>query len=397
MQDFADIRPYNDAEVPAVLARLLDDREFLDAISSLKFKGLARWLRWPLRLLVRAVLRRELASVMDVAGLQAVIERYMSGMIEDTTAGFSVSGLDVLETGQAYLFMSNHRDIALDPAFTSYALFNNGLQTARIAIGDNLLTTPYVSDLMRLNKSFIVKRSVKGPRQILKAVRALSAYIRQSIQLEGVDIWIAQREGRAKDGIDRTEPAVIKMLAMSQDKKEESFAEFIQSLHIVPVSISYELDPCDALKSAELQALGEIGSYQKSEDEDVASIATGIAGNKGQVHVAFGTPLEAEYATPEAVATEVDRQVISNYHLHSTNLYAYRALHGEEPRLPTGVQVIEGGCSEAEFQRRMAELPDSQRRYALGIYANAVASKLRLAAEHAATEAATMGSPTVAD
>jgi hypothetical protein len=397
MQDFADIRPYNDAEVPAVLRRLLADPEFLDAISSLKFKGLARWLRWPLRSLVRVVLRRELAAVTDVKGLQAVIERYMSSMIEDTTAGFSVSGLQTLEPGQAYLLMSNHRDIALDPAFTSYALFNNGLDTARTAIGDNLLTTPYVSDLMRLNKSFIVKRSARGPRQILKAYRELSAYIRQSIQREGVDIWIAQREGRAKDGFDRTEPAIIKMLAMSQDKKTESFAEFIQSLNIVPVSISYELDPCDGLKAAELQALAEIGSYQKSEDEDVSSIATGIAGNKGQVHVAFGTPLGAGYDTPEAVATEVDRQVISNYHLHSSNLYAYRALHAEAPPLSAGIEVIEGGCSEAEFQQRVAEIPAAQRSYALGIYANAITSKLRLAAGTAATEAATPGSPTVAD
>jgi hypothetical protein len=246
-----------------------------------------------------------------------------------------------------------------------------------------------------------VKRSAKGPRQILKAYRELSAYIRQSIQREGVDIWIAQREGRAKDGFDRTEPAVIKMLAMSRDKKEESFAEFIQSLNIVPVSISNELDPCDGLKAKELQALAEVGSYQKGEDEDVASIATGIAGNKGQVHVAFGTPLGAGYETPEAVATEVDRQVISNYHLHSTNLYAYRALHGEESLLPSGVEIIEGGCSEAEFQRRIAELPDSQQSFALGIYANAVTSKLRLVtgetATQTATQTATTGSSTVVD
>jgi hypothetical protein len=394
MQDFADIRPYNDAEVPAVLARLLDDHEFIDAIGSLKFKQLARWLRWPLRLLVRGVLRRELASVNDVKSLQTVIERYMSSMIADSTTGFTVSGLTELKPGQAYLFMSNHRDIALDPALTNYALFNSGVDTARIAIGDNLLTTPYVSDLMRLNKSFIVKRSARGPRQILKAYRDLSAYIRQSIQREGVDIWIAQREGRAKDGFDRTEPAVIKMLAMSRDKKAESFAEFVQSLRIVPVSISYELDPCDGLKAAELQAVAELGSYQKSDDEDVASIAAGIAGNKGQVHVAFGTPLGAGYETPEQVAAEVDRQVISNYHLHSTNLYAYQALHGEPPQMASELRAIDGGCSQAAFQQRLQEIPAPQRDFALGIYANAVTSKLRLLADD---DAAATGSPTVAD
>jgi hypothetical protein len=391
MQDFADIRPYNDAEVPAVLERLLGDHEFLDAIGSLKFKALARWLRWPLRLLVRLVLRRELAPVTDVKSLQTLIGRYMSSMIEDSTAGFSVSGLEALEPGQAYLFISNHRDIALDPAFTNFALFRTGLDTARIAIGDNLLTTAYVSDLMRLNKSFIVKRSARGPRQILKAYRDLSAYIRQSIQQEGVDIWIAQREGRAKDGIDRTEPAIIKMLSMSIDKQLETFADYVQSLRIVPVSISYELDPCDELKATELQALAAVGSYQKKEDEDVASIATGIAGDKGHVHVAFGTPLGAGYETPEAVAAEIDRQVINNYHLHATNLYAYRALHGE---IPPALKVVDGGCSEAEFQQRMQAIPAPQRNFALAIYANAVTSKLRLAA---AGETGETGSPTVAD
>jgi hypothetical protein len=390
MQDFADIRPYNDAEVPAVLERLLSDHEFLDAVGSLKFKTLARWLRWPLRLLVRVVLRRELAPVTDVQSLQTLIGRYMSSMIEDTTAGFSVSGLEALEHHQAYLFISNHRDIAMDPAFTNFALFRTGLDTARIAIGDNLLTTPYVSDLMRLNKSFIVKRSAKGPRQILKAYRDLSAYIRQSIQQEGVDIWIAQREGRAKDGIDHTEPAIIKMLSMSIDKQQETFADYVQSLRIVPVSISYELDPCDVLKATELQALAAVGSYQKKEDEDVASIATGIAGDKGHVHVAFGTPLGAGYETPEAVAAEIDRQIINNYQLHATNLHAYRALHGE---IPQALKVVDGGLSEAEFQQRMQAIPAPQRDFALGIYANAVRSKLQLAAGATGT----MRSPTIAD
>ena len=213
MDDFADIRPYNDDEVPAVLARLLVDPELLRAISRLKFKYLAGILGWPLRQLVRGALQRELAGVNDVRGFQSVVEGYMSRMIEDSTAGFTVSGLDRLQKGEPYLLMSNHRDITLDPAFTNYALYHNGLDTVRIAIGDNLLTKPWVSDLMRLNKSFIVKRSATGPREVFKAYKELSAYIRHSIQVERAPIWIAQREGRAKDGIDRTEPAIISDLA----------------------------------------------------------------------------------------------------------------------------------------------------------------------------------------
>ncbi len=373
MDQFADIRPYNDAEVSAVLEGLLADPEFIGAICRLKFKGLAGWLGLPLRALVRRVLRRELSGVNDVRTFQLVIERYMSGMIEDSTAGFSVSGLDGLEPDTPYLFMSNHRDITLDPAFTNYALWHNGFDTVRIAIGDNLLTKPYVSDLMRLNKSFIVKRSARGPREVLKAYRELSAYIRHSIQQEGANIWIAQREGRAKDGIDRTEPAIIKMLAMSQDRKQEGFGEFIASLNIVPVSISYELDPCDSLKALELHELATNGSYEKAEHEDVASIATGISGDKGQVHVAFGTPLGAGFDTPEQVAAEMDRQVIQNYCLHNTNLYAWRMLHQSDPELP--LQDLAGSCSEERFKQRMQAIPPAHRDFALGIYANAIASK----------------------
>ncbi len=348
MDQFADIRPYNDAEVPAVLERLLGDSEFLDAICRLKFKGLASWLGLPLRALVRRALRGELAGVTDVKSFQLVIERYMSQMIEDSTAGFSVSGLDRLDAHTPYLFMSNHRDITLDPAFTNYALYHSGFDTVRIAIGDNLLTKPYVSDLMRLNKSFIVKRSARGPREVLKAYRELSAYIRHSIQVDRAPIWIAQREGRAKDGVDRTEPAIIKMLAMSQDRKTEDFGGFIAALNIVPVSISYELDPCDGLKAAELEQLATNGSYQKAEHEDVASIATGISGNKGLVHVAFGEPLGADLETPEQVAWELDRQVVGNYRLHATNAYAWKALHGSMPEL--AVDELTGSCSEEAFQ-----------------------------------------------
>jgi hypothetical protein len=376
MDEFADIRPYNDAEVPSVLQRLLADAEFLNVICKLKFERSSRWLGWLMRPLVRFVLGRELAGVSDVRGLQTLIEHYMSRMIVDTTAGFSVSGLDNLAPGRACLFISNHRDIALDPAFTNYALFNNGRDTVRIAIGDNLLTKPWVSDLMRLNKSFIVKRSAKGPREVLKAYRKLSAYIRQSLQSEGVSIWIAQREGRAKNGLDRTEPAIIKMLAMSQQKDTESFADFIASLNIIPVSISYELDPCDGLKAAELYARSHTGHYQKGEQEDVASIAAGIAGAKGLVHVAFGTPLAGGFDTPDAVAQELDRQIIGNYRLHTSNLFAWRLLHGTPA--PLAVESAPGSCSEADFAARMAAIPEGQREFALGIYANAITSKLKL-------------------
>ncbi len=375
---FADIRPYRDEEVRTVVTRLLADPGFLDAIASLRLGRAARLAPVLVRPLVRLLLSREVRGVANVYDMQAVIKRYMDRMIEDTTSGFSVSGLERLDPGRAYLFMSNHRDIAMDPAFTNYALHTNGRDTVRIAIGDNLLTKPWVSDLMRLNKSFIVKRSVSGPRELLASSRTLSEYIRYSLQEENAPIWIAQREGRAKDGVDRTEPAVIKMLAMSRDKSTQTFGEHIASLAIVPVAISYELDPCDALKANELYERAVNGRYQKGEQEDVASIARGIVGDKAQVHVSFGTPLGDGLETPEAVAAEVDRQITREYCLHPTNLYAYRMQHGEDVAIPATLYHEQGDCSREQFEARIAALPEAHRPYALGIYANAVAGKIAL-------------------
>ncbi len=378
---FADIRPYHDAEVRPVLARLLQDHEFLENLAKLRLPKLTARAPGLVRPLVRWLLRRELRGVSDVYSLQAVIKKYMDRMIESSTDQFSISGLEALEAGQPYLFMSNHRDIALDPAFVSYALYHNAHETVRIAIGDNLLSKPFVADLMRLNKSFIVKRSAKGPRQMLAAYKNLSAYIRHSIDSDRSSIWIAQREGRAKDGLDRTEPAIIKMLTMAQDKATESFSDFVNQLHIVPLAISYEYDPCDAAKARELYEKAVQGSYQKAEHEDLKSIALGISGTKGDVHVSFGTPLRGEFESPDAVAAAVDKQIIDLYVLHPTNFFAYNMLHGNYPALPCGAarepfNEAQHAAIKQLFEQRIAAIPEAQRPYALAIYANPVVSKL---------------------
>ena len=373
---FADIRPYRDDEVAAVLARLLNNPEFLSAMASLRLGRLASIAPSLVRPLVRFMLALEVRDVADVRGMQVIIERYMERMIERATGGFSVSGLERLNPVRPYLYMSNHRDIAMDPAFTNFALHRNGYDTVRIAIGDNLLTKPWVSDLMRLNKSFIVKRSVSSPRELFAASKNLANFIQHSLLQENAAIWIAQREGRAKDGIDRTEPVIIKMLSMSRDKREQAFGEHIQSLGIVPVAISYELDPCDAMKARELHQLATQGSYEKGEQEDVASIARGISGEKGNVHVSFGSPLGAGLDSPQAVAAEVDRQITTEYCLHPTNLYAYYRLHGKDAPVPADLYLEEGDCSESGFHARIDAMPEEHRPYALGIYANAVVSKL---------------------
>ncbi|MEH6558477.1 MAG: 1-acyl-sn-glycerol-3-phosphate acyltransferase [Oceanicoccus sp.] len=380
MDQFADIRPYNDSEVPAVLKKLLVDKELVAALASLRLGSWHKYFSWLIYPLIRFFLRRELRGVETVEDFQHVVKKYMDDMIESTTTSFTVSGLDALDPAKPYLFMSNHRDITLDPALITYALYHNGHDTVRVAIGDNLLTKPYVSDLMRINKSFIVRRSAKGPRQILAAYKMLSAYIRHSIEEDSNPIWIAQREGRAKDGVDRTQPAIIKMLAMSQRKKTESFSEYINALHIVPLSISYELDPCDAAKARELYEVDANGSYQKTEHEDATSIAKGIAGDKGNVHVSFGTPLEGKFDNADEVAAAIDQQVVTNYVLHPTNFFAYKILNGNYPsgvysaqHLPFNSERLT--VEETAFRERIEAMPAEHRKYALGTYANVIDSK----------------------
>lgn len=389
MDCFADIRPYNDPEVRPVLDRLLLDPECLISVARLRHPVLARRLPALLVPLVRWQLRRQLAGVHDVRGFQAVVKKFMDRMIESTTGSFTVSGLEALPADASCLFMSNHRDIALDPAFMNYALYHNGHDTVRIAIGDNLLSKPFAADLMRLNKSFIVRRSAKGPRQMLAAYRQLSGYIRHSVVEQRCPVWLAQREGRAKDGCDRTEPAIIKMLAMSQNKAEQSLADYIAALSLVPVAISYEWDPCDGAKARELYEVAERGAYQKAAHEDLASIALGITGDKGAVHVAFGVPLEGNYADADAVAAAVDEQVWRNYVLHPTNLIAWQRLHGDWPLLPCGAAGLTfdpaaHAATQQRFDDRIAALPEPHRPYALALYANPVASRLKLTERKAA-------------
>lgn len=382
---FADIRPYHDAEVRPALDRLLLDPEFLESLAKLRLPKLTARFPALVRPVVRWILRRELRNIDDVFALQTLVKKYMDRMIESSTDEFTTSGLAELNAQQPYLFMSNHRDIALDPAFVNYALYHNDRDTVRIAIGDNLLSKPFVADLMRLNKSFIVKRSAKGPRQMLAAYKQLSGYIRHSIDKDRSSIWIAQREGRAKDGFDSTEPAIIKMLTIAQNKSAESFADFVNCLHIVPIAISYEYDPCDGAKARELYEKAKQGSYRKAEHEDLKSIALGITGTKGDVHVSFGTPLCDNFAGPEDVAAEVDRQVIKNYVLHPTNFFAYKTLHGHYPDLLCGAKQVafredEHRDIQQKFSRRIDALPAEHRDYALAIYANPVVSKLNFPA-----------------
>ncbi len=372
--DFDDIRPYQDDEVDGVLSELVEDPEFLGAVATLRIPKLFRFFKGLARLLVRFKLKQKLNQYHSVSQLQFSIEKYMSDCLLNTAGSVTCEGVERLDPEKNYLFLCNHRDIILDAAVCNVFLHRGGYDTFRIAIGDNLLKKPYSSDLMRLNKSFIVKRGIENRREKLRELIKLSSYIRFSINKEKQSVWIAHREGRSKDGIDKTDTALLKMLNLSGGK-EHSFAEKSQQLHIVPTAISYEWDPCDLNKAEELAALAKHGSYEKSELEDINSIATSIQGWKGDIHVSFGEELTQSFESAEMLAEEVDRQVWGMYRQHPSNLAAYRRLEGSLPRelLVDEQRLIE---ADAELQCRLDQLSEDAQLVLLNTYANSVRSLL---------------------
>ena len=309
---FDSIRPFNDCDLPQVLSRLIRNRQLMDSLVAFRFSTWPRFTYPLLRGITRLYLSKRRSSIKSLRDFQVLVEPYMERMIEQTTDSFSVSGLEDLDLSQPCIFVINHRDIALDPAFVNWSLHQNGQDTVRIAVGDNLLKQDWVADLIRLNKCFIVNRSAKDRRQKLADAKLLSEYIFHTLKNDAQHIWIAQREGRAKDGVDATNPAIISMLSLNKPKAQ-SLTDYVRSLRIVPVSISYEFDPCDLSKAKELHTTEVEGSYDKADSEDIRSIVDGIVGYKGNVHVAFGKILDDEFDSAKAVAEQIDVQIKQNY------------------------------------------------------------------------------------
>lgn len=384
---FKDIRPYHDDEVRPVVDALLANPEFIRSIAGFSFPKLHRLLPGLVCWLAKRKLTAQVSKVNSVRTMQDVIAVYMDQMIEKTASQLTHSGIENLSHDKAYLFISNHRDIAMDPAFVNYMLYHAGFDTVQIAIGDNLLKRPFVTDLMRLNKSFIVRRSLKG-RELLKSSKQLSEYIHHCID-SGWNVWIAQREGRAKDGVDRTDTALLKMLSMA--RRENGLKESLSALHIVPVAISYEFDPCDSLKADELYQKKELGSYQKNEQSDIHSIVTGMIGFKGHVHVAFGKEIALDSDDVDAAAAKVDEQIIHNYLLQPTNFMALEELRRLAPGLIPELELPDqdlsaqwqGGneASRAKFAERVAAVDPRIRRWLLQMYANPVISRYAASSE----------------
>ncbi|GHE76957.1 1-acyl-sn-glycerol-3-phosphate acyltransferase [Thalassotalea profundi] len=366
---FEDIRPYRDNEVVDVLKKLANEPELINAIATFLVPKLTKRFPSLTRKIVQWSLKKKIKNWRTIDDIQLHVAKYLHKLVENSTKGFSYDGVDNLDFNKPILFISNHRDIVLDVALINWALFKCNAKTVEAAVGDNLLHKTWVADLMRINKSFIVKRSEKTKREMLTASKTLSAYIHHSLTDNQQNIWIAQREGRAKDGMDKTNAALISMLLLNKDKAMP-ISDYLAELNIVPVSISYEFDPCDHDKAIELAQKETNGDYKKTADEDLKSITQGIVGQKGRIHIAFGDPIIGDFTDSKAIAAEIDRQIINNYKLYESNQSAYQVLHNEIPENELIPQLLE----------RVKDLSEVQKRWLLTMYANPVFAKKSLTA-----------------
>ena len=320
---YDDIRPFEPAELQDVYKRLLDNEQFRQVLAYL-------YLGVP----AEAIGAKMMQCKTNLEFQLAFCYGFLKNLMAKASKGWDMDTTDV-DVTKRYTFVSNHRDIVLDSALLDVLLYDAGFKTTcEIAIGDNLLSLPWVKDLVRLNKSFIVQRSL-APREMLLASKKMAEYMHFVIKEKNDNIWIAQREGRAKDSNDRTQPSILKMMAMGG---EGSPVERLIQLHIVPLTISYEYDPCDFLKAAEFQLKRDVEGWKKSAHDDVVSMQTGIMGYKGRVHYHCAPCIDdflknLSSDIPKAkvfdvIAEHIDREIFRNYRLYPSNYIALDRLDG---------------------------------------------------------------------
>ena len=323
LKPFDAIRPFEPEELPEVFERLLGNAQFAQVVAyvfkDVPFDMLAQKMR---------------ACKTNLEFQVAFCYPFIKGLLQKASLGCDMN-VDAIDMEKRYTFVSNHRDIVLDSALLDVLLVDAGCKTTcEIAIGDNLLSLPWVKDLVRINKSFIVERSV-SLRQMLLSSKRLSDYMHLVIAQKHDNVWIAQREGRAKDSNDRTQESIIKMMVMGG---EGSLVERLKGLHIVPLAISYEYDPCDFLKAQEFQLKRDIADWKKGPMDDVVSMQTGIMGFKGHIHYDAAPCIDAWLDTLDpdmpkadffkAVATHIDEEVFCRYRLYPSNYVALDELEG---------------------------------------------------------------------
>ena len=376
---FTAIRPYNDEELPYAVNRILMNQGFIHSLANFITDA-------SLPATVKRIRKIKTCREMQEEIFAPMIRTFVQRSVDELT----YAGFENLDKNKSYLFIANHRDILLDSALMQLYLINNGLPTTRSAIGDNLLSAPIYTDIAKISNMFTVIRA-NTPRTMLINSTLMSEYIRHSICKEKISVWIAQRNGRTKDGLDKTQQGVLKMLYSSN---KENVFHSLKQLNIVPVTVSYEVEPCDRMKARELILTKLNKIYIKEHNEDYRSITTGIFTYKGKVHLQFGEPIDTFFddklvfgSTNEQfqyITNLIDQQMYKNYKLFPNNFIAFD-IRNNDNRFQG--KYTEG--EKREFMKhinRQANIEDvsfvKMKKTLIDIYANPVASFLSLSQQN---------------
>ena len=374
MDPFKNIRPYTDAEVAGVLQSLVNNPSVLKALIGFQLPGILAKAPF-VKFFVKQKLISQIKTIHTIDDYQMIFKDLMEKVVKESIASFEVNGLEKLNKNENYLYISNHRDISLDAALLALHLHKSGFRTFNIAVGNNLMEEAWASDLFRLNKSFIIQRSGGTKKEIYSGLSLASQFIYQSIFRDNTSVWIAQKQGRAKDGVDATDPAMLKMIHLSE-RKLQSEASYFNSLKVVSVSISYEYDPNDKLKAKELDFSQSNSEYVKEKDEDLKSIANGIIGIKGNVSINLSEPMKfAEADDYQMISNKITQSIISSYKLHASNYAACNLLGIDFTQDSySSEQIAE---AEKELNQRIKSLETGARSMLLEQYANPVIRQIQ--------------------
>lgn len=373
MNKFDAIRSFYDSEINEGIIKVID-HPMMKALMNFCFPGQDD-----------EIWKEQLRKTHSIRDFQCNFIYYgVQQVLEKSSEGLTTSGFEKLEKNTSYLFISNHRDIVLDTTLLNASLFEHGLDMTSSAIGDNLVKKTFLRILAKLNRNFLVQRGL-SPRELLVSSKLLSEYMAQLLLHENRSVWIAQREGRTKDGNDETNPGVLKMIGMGSD--EPNIMDYFKKIKIVPVSISYEYDPTDALKMPQLLAEANNEIYIKEKNEDFKTLLSGIIGQKKRIHIHIGDVLDTEIdeiiknvdttnKQVQALAQVIDDSILSNYKLWTTNFIAYDILN-----CSNRFSHLYTENEKLLFERRLEMRIDHEHPVAkqgfLDMYANPVVNKLK--------------------
>ncbi len=365
LPEFSTIACYNDAEVTEKLGKLTQLEDYHKALRFLE--GITK----------RALSNSALAAIARASNLDEVqecMEQLLLPPIKHSIDHLEITGLENLSAKQPYTFISNHRDIVLDPLLLNLALKQHDFNTAHCAIGDNLLFNEFAEHLAKLNRCFTVMREQVSPKAMLRSMKTQSAYIAYLHQVKS-NIWLAQKEGRAKDNRDITNPALLKMLALSRDKSVPA-TEYLNAMNIVSISFSYEMDPCDVSKAHQLVQTKHNSSFVKHAEEDLNAVMMALSGEKGRVAIRFSKPMHFDNTEsfPE-MAARIDKNIHSNYQLYPINYGASQLLGLDLPQMEYGATEI--SLAAEKLAQRLAKETELIRTCVLQAYAQPVAAKAR--------------------